>query len=255
MYRAFLLEHFQWPTHWVSEGKAIQQNLVQEARESFSAFEKNKAIDATFLRDQWFPEVDTEVFISHSHTDEDIALNLAGFLKSELKLDSFIDSCVWGHSNDLLRNLDDDCCWQEESKTYNYNLRNGTTSHVHMMLSTAISRMLDKCECVIFVSSPNSVSTSQGLDSAVSSPWIFYELSQIQILRKRKPEAHRRIFKEAKADFSVRKELPPFRYSVDFSSLTQIDSDDLEQWATEFSESLPGHKHPLDILYEMLSKA
>lgn len=44
----------------------------------------------------WFPNIRADIFISHSHQDEDLAISFAGWLKQNFKLESFIDSTVWG---------------------------------------------------------------------------------------------------------------------------------------------------------------
>lgn len=64
-------------------------------------------IDGTKLQENWFPTKQKfDVFLSHSHNDEKLAICLAGFLKEKLDLDTFIDSCLWRYSNDLLKELD-----------------------------------------------------------------------------------------------------------------------------------------------------
>ena len=37
-------------------------------------------IDGTKLQEDWFPTVNCDIFISHSHKDEDLAITLAGWL-------------------------------------------------------------------------------------------------------------------------------------------------------------------------------
>jgi hypothetical protein len=102
----------------------------------------------------WFPEIDSQVFISHAHKDSALALGLSGHLQEQFGLKSFVDSAVWGYSDDLLRILDDAFCYNGSSRTYSYQKRNRSTSHVHMMLSVALTRMIDKCECIIFINTP-----------------------------------------------------------------------------------------------------
>lgn len=65
-------------------------------------------------------------------------------------LEAFIDSCSWGYCDDLLNKIDKKYCYDSKKKTYDYHLRNYTTSHVHMMLSTALAEMMDNTECIIF---------------------------------------------------------------------------------------------------------
>ena len=55
---------------------------------------------------------------------------------------------------------------------YDYNKRNYSTSHVHMMLSTALTMMMDEAECVIFLNTPNALSTKD-IVHKTESPWIF----------------------------------------------------------------------------------
>lgn len=145
-------------------------------------------IDGTELQKNWFPIKRTfDVFLSHSHNDESLAISLAGFLKKELDLDTFIDSCLWGYSNDLLRELDEKYCRSSSDCTlFDYDKRNYSTSHVHMMLSIALSRMIDNCEAVFFLNSENSISLKEDIDECrTMSPWIYSELSLADMIRTR----------------------------------------------------------------------
>jgi len=87
-------------------------------------------IDATALMKEWFPTVKVDVFISHSHQDEELAIQLATWLKNTFNLNSFIDSTVWGYAGELLKNIDEKYCYDTVSKVYNYNTRNFSTSVV-----------------------------------------------------------------------------------------------------------------------------
>ena len=59
----------------------------------------NGIADGTRLGKEWFPEIEADIFISHSHADEKLAKGLAGWLHSTFGLNCFIDSCVWGYSD------------------------------------------------------------------------------------------------------------------------------------------------------------
>ena len=134
MHRAFRLlsPEFKYPSIYRLRGTLLHSNQEDYVLKSFQAFIDKGQIDGSLLQNEWFPPLPCDVFISHSHSDEDLAIQLAGWLKLKLGLTSFIDSCAWGHARHLLRELDDEYCYQEETKTYNYRERNRTTSHVHM---------------------------------------------------------------------------------------------------------------------------
>ena len=67
------------------------------------------------MQANWFPQIKADIFISHSHKDEDLALALAGWLKVSFGLTAFIDSCVWGYANDLLKMIDYKYCYQKKT--------------------------------------------------------------------------------------------------------------------------------------------
>lgn len=158
----------------------------------------NKIIDATKLRDDWFPQITADVFLSHSHKDEKMAIKLAGYLKHHFSLDVFIDSCVWDYVNDLQRQVDDTHVTKSPNgrggHTYNYSERNNSTTHVHMMLASALKAMLDNTECVFFLNSTQSMTSINSRDvirKGTMSPWIYFELDTIDTIRKRYPKEHR----------------------------------------------------------------
>lgn len=133
-----------------SLGKEYYTKIQTDIQSSLKEFIGiDGVIDGTKLQESWFPTRQKfSVFLSHSHADEKLAVSIAGFLKKELNLNTFIDSCLWGYSNDLLREIDEKYCRHSNGTSFDYDKRNYSTSHVHMMLSIALSRMIDKCESV-----------------------------------------------------------------------------------------------------------
>ena len=67
------------------------------------------------MQANWFPQIKADIFISHSHKDKGLALALAGWLEETFGLTAFIDSCVWGYANKLLKMIDDEYCYQKKS--------------------------------------------------------------------------------------------------------------------------------------------
>ena len=116
----------------------------QEIKEYSKKIVSKQAINGTDLQESWFPVDEIgkfDVFISHSHKDiEKLVVPFASWLYSHLGLRCFIDSQFWQYADDLLNILDKQYAWQEESRTYNYKIRNFTTSNIHIMGPRGIVR-------------------------------------------------------------------------------------------------------------------
>lgn len=218
-------------------------------------------LDGSKMQANWFPQIKADVFISHSHKDRELALALAGWLRETFGLTAFIDSCVWGYANDLLKMIDNKYCYQKATKTYSYQKRNYSTSHVHMMLSVALTQMIDNTECLFFLNTPNSI-TPNPIINQTESPWIYSEIATSQLIRKKKLEEYRQVaLMESQKTFSDGGELK-FRYDLPTEYLTEINADILETWEKywssldssnykypQYSENL--RVHALDKLYEL----
>ena len=143
----------------------------------------NDKIDGDSLQNLWFPtdlfKNDKYIFISHSHQDKELAINLAGYLHAKLGVKSFIDSCVWGNIVDLNRQLNDctlgneDYCKRCDCQQFSQNL-----AYVHMMLSSALMTAINKCSYVFFLNTPSSIN----INKKTESPWIYYELNIVNII-------------------------------------------------------------------------
>lgn len=195
--KAFLDVKYQY---YYTIGKARynqQLNDVQAALNEF--YLEDGTINGRELKEKWFPKINANVFLSHSHKDKKDIIALAGFLFEEFELVSFIDSTVWGYANDLLKEIDDLYCKNKESNIYDYDKRNYSTSHIHLMLNTSLLEIMDNSECVIFVDTPNSIQkVSQTISNGTFSPWIYSELNLMKFHRINPPKR----FFEKRASFS-----------------------------------------------------
>lgn len=171
-------------------GKNLYDNQRTKIEESLKDFYVNEdTLNGREMKDKWFPKIEADVFLSHSHKDEKTIIALAGFLYDRFHIKSFIDSTVWGYANDLLKLIDELHCQSSGPGNYDYNKRNYSTSHVHLMLNTALLETLDSTECVIFVETPNSIqSVAKTVEKGTYSPWIYSELNLINYLRVKVPE-------------------------------------------------------------------
>lgn len=234
---------------YYSKGKGLfdkQKRLIKGNLKQYVIGESG-VIDGTKLQNDWFPQINCDIFISHSHKDENLAITLAGWLYDRFQLESFIDSRIWGFADDLLKIIDEEHC-KNANKSYNYKLRNYSTSHVHMMLNMALMQMIDKTECLFFLNTPSSICLDD-IKTCTLSPWIYSEIGISQMIKKNPPK--RRIRKtfskieKAKINDSV-----DFKYDLDLSHLECINNGYLKQWANSKSQG----EQALDALYEIIDR-
>lgn len=242
-----------------SKSSSSQKTSIVETIKSF--VRNDGSLDGSMMQANWFPQIEADIFISHSHKDKDLAHALAGWLKETFGLTAFIDSCVWGCANELLKMIDDEYCYQIKTNTYNYQKRNRSTSHIHMMLSVALTQMIDNTECLFFLNTPNSI-TPNTIINQTESPWIYSEIAMSRLIRKKELKEYR--------DMAVTESQKVFaeggtlnvRYDLPTEHLTEIDTDILESWENSWCflnssnhEYLQYPKklrvHALDKLYEL----
>ena len=252
MFRGFNL-NLNWDSKYDDQyfetGKKLFDSYEKSVKETLKNYALSEGVlNGSKMQSNWFPQVNADIFISHSHKDEKRAVALTGWLYETFGIKTFIDSCIWGYSDDLLRLIDNKHCYQESSNTYNYNQRNYSTSHVHMMLSVALTMMIDNSECIFFLNTPYSISASSIIDKT-ESPWIYSEIAMTQMIRQKTPR--RRMIKETRS-FSkggVINESLKIQYDIDLSHLTEIDVDTCNDWKNGFVKT--NSNDALDKLYDI----
>lgn len=205
-------------------------------------------IDGSAMMSDWFPAVSSHVFLSHSSADKKLAIAFSQWLFENFKIKAFIDSTVWGYADNLLEIIDDTFAWRPDKNDYNYDLRNRTTAFVHNLLSASLSNMIDKCECLMFLNSPNSIIPDPYREET-ASPWIFYELQQSAVIRKHKERT--RYF----SDSTILAEARDFKVSLPAKTdyLTRLNGQNLLDWRDIASlKGTWGHpQKSLDLLYKL----
>ncbi|RAJ80386.1 hypothetical protein CLV59_105495 [Chitinophaga dinghuensis] len=222
-----------------------QKKQIEKTLKSFVS--KEGFLDGSKMQDHWFPQVDADVFISHSHKNLKMAIVLAGWLHKVFKLKSFIDSCIWQYADNLLKIIDNEQCRNDHGNKYDYKKRNASTSHVHMMLSSALGMMMHKTECIFFLNTPEAVSSFDNLEMT-SSPWIYMEIGMTQLIEKKSKNWHRRI---KDRNFSGTEDLnESILHNLDLSHLTTINLDRLNDWRSKYERG--GYSgNALDALYDL----
>ncbi len=258
MFKGFNLKDFNPIAGFVEKyrdrGELVTAANRQAVRTKLASIASSSAsLDGTDIQNAWFPQVNADVFISHSHRNVDATMALAGWLKVEFNLTAFVDSSVWGYAGELLRLIDTAYCLNPGGKTYSYEKRNESTSHVHMMLSTALNMMIDKTECLIFLNTPDSISSDEIVEKT-KSPWIYAELVTAGIVQTRTPDRHRSIKLSASlsTNESVRDKMASIEYAIPrLDRLTKISVDTLNAW--DNAPRIADDEHPLDVLYRVVA--
>lgn len=161
--------------------KIIGEKQQNEIQKELKEYEKNLReyidketgkINMKKLKNSWFLEIETSIFISHSHLDLDLALAFSGWIKEKYSIDVFLDCYAWGSSDELLKIIDEKYSIKnKEKKTYDYKKRNLTTSHIHSILFNSIMKAIYKNKYFFVLDTENSISGDK-----TDSAWIFSEI-------------------------------------------------------------------------------
>lgn len=257
-----------WKDNFKSNEEKWKKNLKE--------YILNKTIDGSKLQEDWFPEINADIFISHSHQDEKLAQALAGWLYDIFGIKSFIDSDRWGYIDELLEQLNDEYSDKDELmgyRIYNYKKANGVSQNVNTMLTIALHKMIDKTEVILLLNTDNSVKGIKDIDGITYSPWIYSEMVCSDIVRKKPLLAYREyktniIFNEhVKRSFMMEYIPLVVSYRMPISHLNKITEKELHEWYQEY-EQIPKKRlsddnpeqvqylidiqYPLDILYRQL---
>ena len=194
--------------HYYNVGKELFDKQKKDIKSSLNKYIlEDGSLDESKIEEDWFPSIEADVFLSHSHKDEKLVISFAGWLYELYGIESFIDSCLWGYSDDLLKLIDQKYCVLKRKEngdidTYNYEKRNRSTANVHLILSTALMKMIDNIEALIFINTPNSLNIENDIqENYTLSPWIYNELLISRVIRHKNLSEYRSIL-EHSATFS-----------------------------------------------------
>ena len=260
MFSKFKLNNIEYSDFQEYEeiGKEYYKEIQIDIHDKFKDFiGKEGIINGTELQESRFPtKQNFNVFLSHSHDDQNLAISLAGFFKKELNLDTFIDSCMWGYSNELLREIDNNYCRCSDGKYYDYDKRNYSTSHVHMMLSIALAKMINQCETVFFLNSDNSITSIADEISCkkTTSPWIYNELALANLIQVQSINRYRdKFLKFASSSYDKPNESSSLKIEYDVDKLlkgfTSISKIDLDECVKEWKKNKYSFQSALDYIY------
>lgn len=254
MYRGFNLEEVKTErmiAQFQAKGQALYNKNKDLVLDKFKEFVKsNIYLNGSDIEALFFPQINADVFISHSHKNEDKVIALAGMLHEKFGITSFIDSCLWKSAKDLQKILDEEHSWNDpnDKKTYSYAQVGFSASHAHMMLSVALSKMIDRTECIIFYNTPQAVLPYMK-GSNTSSPWIYSEITTTQIINKKIPPRRTAEYARLYSNGGYVNESLQLIYQLDLSHLTPISVISFEEWIGTTART---PEEALDSLYDKL---
>ncbi len=277
MYTGFKLKIKYTSEFW--GGKEEYKNFAEIGRRHFDKqkaicekslkeYVQQEVISGTEIQNEWFLQVKADIFISHSHIDEELACALAGWIYKKFGLTSFIDSNVWNYSDDLLEELNAKLSNRRRQEgggyLYDYQRSNQVSQHVDAMLSIALQKMIDKVETVIVLNTENSIKVCNDTQMEETySPWIYTEIVCTQIIRKKPLLAYRNYQFAHSTDRrllleSVRDVLRfNISYNISLKHLVSLSEENLRMWWSKYNSALQGDdcEYPMDILYELMGSS
>ena len=240
-------------------GESILANQKAECSGQLKQYVTDGITDGTKLESDWFPQVEADIFISHSHNDKDLASALAGWLDKKFNLKCFIDSHVWGYIDELLEEINKDHSDKQYNSsggyTYDHKKCNIVASHVNMMLCMALQKMIDKTEAVFVLNTENSIKKYADIyDKSTYSPWIYSEIVCTQIVRSKKLSEYRKgeniiYYSESQAEINNSYQAA---YEVSLDHLKDINTNKLIEWVQNWSNvKNKEDRYSLDELYKI----
>lgn len=235
--------------HLGAQGEGIENAL--------SEYINNNIVDGSKIQKDWFPEVDADIFLSHSSADKELVNAIAGWLNDNFNLKCFVDSNIWCYAGNISEMLNSNYSNKRSDGNggylYNHKRCLKVSEHVDTMLNIALQKMIDKCESVFLINTEKSIhinSDSKSVDITYS-PWIYSELVCSEIVRKKPLYFYRynselyhsinesRRFEDVSNNLTI-------SYNAPTQHLIKINQDVLEKWNRQFDMEYP---FPLDLLY------
>ncbi len=238
----YLMDSIEYDSNYVKNGSILNSELSIK-NILIRNIVTNQSLDAEKIKGDWFPMIKSDVFISHSHRDLDIVKKLADILSQHLKLKVFVDSEIWKYSDELVERIESQCYESGRS------LHDKIVAHVNIMLSSAITKMLDRTECVIFLNTSNSlIPTKYSSLKQTDSPWIYHELFITSILPVQSPnrQMHYSVVNEANEAHQLQ-----ILHTVPLEHLTNLSNKEFMYWA--IMAKCCHCENSLDVLYNLKS--
>lgn len=146
---------------------AFRKNIANKVR-----YDENGIINFDELLSANFPSIEEcDVFISYSHKDLPIAINLANRIEKETKHKCFIDELYWASIRDIRDNLNN----IKKVGLPSYSIVTERDEWAILGFSAQLLKIISQCDYFIFIETQNSINKNGDICDRTSSPWLFFE--------------------------------------------------------------------------------
>lgn len=160
-------------------------------------------IDHKELLDNWFPDTGCHIFMSHSHKDEDIAINIANNLYRKYGIKTFIDSKFWGYVDKAISDINHLHSRCDNDSTYlDYKRSMRVASNFYIVLVNALTDGIFKSDSCWFINTDNSLNANDHSGEGTYSPWLYTEMNYTSTVR-RTPHPERPIIAQESAGMAM----------------------------------------------------
>lgn len=142
-------------------------------------------IDHKELLDNWFPDTGCHIFMSHSHKDEDVAINIANALYTNYGIKTFIDSKFWGYVDKAIsdiNHLHSRC--ENDSKYLDYRRSMRVASNFYIVLVNALTDGIFNSDSCWFINTKNSLNANDYSGEGTYSPWLYTEMNYTSTVQR-----------------------------------------------------------------------
>lgn len=182
----------------------------------YNELAKNK-ISAANLEKELFPHIKADVFLSHSHTDKKIALEIQNKLYTNKKINVFTDFSVWEDVQDIFNEL----CPKSRNPREIYTI----TTQLNAILSMALTKMLSDTPILIFL---NTTNANSDLKNKTYSPWIYQEILMSNLMLSQ--------YNFSTESFTEEKKVV-VEYDLSMNNFNRISTHSFDLWMNKKSDS------------------
>ncbi len=193
---------------------------------------KDGTYSGDLIQKTLFPNINADVFISHSHNDALFAQKIASSINIITGKEVFCDEGLWGSADNFLQVLNNSCLYFDpNAKMHLYDHKKccRNASIMYMLLSDALQKMIYKCKYFIFIATSESIYSLK--NQTTLSPWIFFELKTINNILENES-----FFLDKQIKLGSESMAPTIELPIILDNLTKITNSDFNDFVQSYIE-------------------